>query len=37
MYVPFHDGTTGGFFAAILLVLSIGAWIRAKSDAATVN
>ncbi len=28
------SGIAGGFFAAILLILSIGAWIRPKSSAA---
>jgi len=31
------SGIAGGFFAAILLILSIAAWIRAKSSAASVN
>jgi MFS family permease len=31
------SGIAGGFFAAILLFLSVGPWIRAKSDAASVN
>jgi len=31
------SGIAGGFFAAILLFLSIGAWIRAKSIAAAAN
>jgi MFS family permease len=31
------SGIAGGFFAAILLVLSIGAWIRAKSSATSIN
>jgi MFS family permease len=31
------SGIAGGFFAAILLILSIGAWIRPKSSAASTN
>jgi MFS family permease len=31
------SGIAGGFFAAILLFLSLGPWIRAKSNAASVN
>ncbi len=31
------SGIAGGVFAAILLFLSAGPWIRAKSDAASVN
>jgi MFS family permease len=31
------SGIAGGFFAAILLVVSLAGWIRAKSDAASVN
>ncbi|MGD1108875.1 MAG: MFS transporter [Mycobacterium sp.] len=31
------SGIAGGFFAAILLILSIAAWIRAKSSDTSVN
>ena len=31
------SGIAGGFFAAILLILSIGAWIRINSSAASAN
>jgi MFS family permease len=31
------SGIAGGFFAAILLILSIAAWIRAKSSATSVS
>ena len=31
------SGIAGSFFAAILLILSIAAWIRAKSSATSVN
>lgn len=31
------SGIAGGFFAAILLILSIGAWIRPKSSAASTH
>ncbi len=31
------SGTAGGFFAAILLTLSVGAWIRSESGTAPTN
>ena len=31
------SGIAGGFFAAILLILSIGAWIRTKSSTTSAN
>ena len=31
------SGIAGGFFAALLLILSIGAWMRTKSSAAQAN
>jgi MFS family permease len=31
------SGTAGGFLAAIMLILSIGAWIRTKSGAKSAN
>lgn len=31
------SGIAGGFFAAILLLLSIGAWVRTKSSAVSAN